>query len=650
MSVMIGLAVAAALAGDVTIADLTGVTDISGLAVSPDGRLVAFRTERPSSATNEVETQWFVAPVDGRKAPRVRAVGGPALFNGAGVVVEETPRWLPDGRAFLVRRAGRDGVQVWRIGATSGNVAQITHAAGDVRAYEVSADGAEIDYATGPARAAVRAAATRLRDQGGRIDSSVDLSIGVVGGARVRGQSQSVRLTGDWFDRRGLLDDGPVRAWHQPLGGGRPISGRIAPRWADYVLPDEDAKKAACTRVDCTAMRINAIVAVPALRSNLVTTSDTGQRQTLRLVSATSVRAIVVAPGLLSGSRTQTQPCVIAQSRAVCVAASADLPPRLVSIELSNAAVTTLYAPNRNLERRTAGTAQRLTWSDEHGHKFIGQLIVPKVAPPRGGFPLVVQYYWCDGFLRGGAGDELPMFPLATHGIAVLCINKPPVQGTGQDSVADYELAASGVSAAIELLAGRQQINRDLVGMQGLSFGSQVTMWIASETPLLRAAQIASGQFEPTSYWYEALPGRDIADRMREGWGLDDPDRFPARWQAIAPAKRVDRIHAALLMLLPESEARWSIELYAKLAKSTTPVELYAFPDAAHIKSAPRQKAADYERTLAWFLFWLKGELLPSPGDPGRRARWTALAARRDAAQASEASQSSASTNSSKRM
>ena len=296
-----------------------------------------------------------------------------------------------------------------------------------------------------------------------------------------------------------------------------------------------------------------------------------------------------------------------------------DAPPRLAAISLATGGIATLFAPNAALAVRTRGIAQRYTWQDRDGHAFAGQLFVPRSLRPATGYPLVVQYYWCDGFLRGGQGDELPMAPLASHGIAVLCVNKRPFDPNAPDSIADYRLATGGIAAAIDDLAGRGVIDRTHVGMQGLSFGSQVTMWVASETKLLRTAAVASGQVEPASYWYRARPSNDFAARLKEGWGLDDPDRFPERWRAVTAAGRVEQIHVPLLMQLPESEARWSIELYAKLQRSPTPVELYAFPDAAHIKSLPRQVAAAYERNLAWFRFWLKDEVQIDPDDPGSR-------------------------------
>lgn len=646
VTALLALAAGAALAGPVTISDLLAVTDIAALTVSPDGRVLAFRTEQLSLPNSRIETRWWTVPVDGHAAARLLAEGGEALLGGAGVVGPEKAQWSADARQLLVRSAGNDGVQVRAIDVATGRVRSVTRAAGDVTTFAISPDGTAVDYAEGPSRARIGATEQRLRDEGARVDDSVDLTVGVTGGAWALGRPRSVRLTGDWFDRRGLVDGAP-QGWRQPLAGGAPTPIADAPQWPVYVAPEPATKARVCALLDCDMLRIDTVAPVPALQAHLVTTRGAEPQQRLQLLDASGVRAVFSADGLASGSRQQTDPCAVAGQRALCVLAAADAPPRLAAIDLATGQMTMLFAPNKTLAERVRGAAERFSWRDG-GHMFVGQLFVPRRDRPAAGFPLVIQYYWCDGFLRGGQGDELPMAPLAAHGIAVLCINKQPAGAGAPDHVTEYRVAASGIAAAIDQLAARGVIDRGRVGMQGLSFGSQVTMWVASHTGLLRAAAIASGQVEPATYWFEARPGNNVATRLKEDWRLDDPDRFPEGWRAKAPAKLVDRIRAPLLMQLPESEARWSIELYAKLRHSPTPVELYAFPDAAHVKALPRQKAAAYERNLAWFRFWLQGVTQVDPGDLDRAGRWQAFTARRP--HATDASQNSTSASSSNRM
>ncbi|MDP9085235.1 MAG: prolyl oligopeptidase family serine peptidase, partial [Pseudomonadota bacterium] len=240
---------------------------------------------------------------------------------------------------------------------------------------------------------------------------------------------------------------------------------------------------------------------------------------------------------------------------------------------------------------------------------------------------LVLHYYWCDGYIRGGTGDELPMRPLLAQGVASLCVNTSAVHQVKQDPLANWKIAQSGLTTIVKQLARQGLIDRRKVGMQGLSFGSEVTTWMATQTDLLTAAALASGQLEPATYWFEIGKGKDYAEIMQSIYGLGDPDRVPEDWHRLSAARHADLMKPAMLMQLPESEAKWSIELSAKLARSSTPFEFYVFPNAPHIKSEPRQKLAAYERNMAWFAFWLGGRVVIDPADPGRVDRWRAMAA-----------------------
>ena len=168
---------------------------------------------------------------------------------------------------------------------------------------------------------------------------------------------------------------------------------------------------------------------------------------------------------------------------------------------------------------------------------------------------------------------------------------------------------------------------------------------------LLAAAAIASPQTTPSYYWSNALPGRDFADAMREFFGVDNPDEAPEGMQVVSPALNTDRIKAPLLMQLPENEARGQVELHARLARTPTPSELFAFPDENHLKFQPRHRAAAYRRSLDWFRYWLQGYADPDPAKAEQYRRWDAMRRARDEAQGSNArSQVSAEASSSKRM
>ena len=161
--------------------------------------------------------------------------------------------------------------------------------------------------------------------------------------------------------------------------------------------------------------------------------------------------------------------------------------------------------------------------------------------------------------------------------------------------------------------------------MGGLSFGSEVAMWTATNSNLLAAVSIASGQSEATKYWMDSMPGSDRPSIIREVWGLARPEETPSRWKLVSPALNAERIRAPVLFQLPEQEARMIPELYARLSAANIPTELYAFSDEDHFKLQPRHRLAVYERNLDWFRYWLQDHRDPDAGKAGQYQRWNAL-------------------------
>jgi dipeptidyl aminopeptidase/acylaminoacyl peptidase len=237
---------------------------------------------------------------------------------------------------------------------------------------------------------------------------------------------------------------------------------------------------------------------------------------------------------------------------------------------------------------------------------------------------LFVNYYHCGGFLSGGVGDELPFLPLAGSGMAVACINLAPANGV-EDFLGRYPQGLRAVRSLVESLDELGIVDPRRVGMAGLSFGSEVTMWTLFNSDLLAAAAIASSQIEPTYYWFSAVRGSGQPEVLRRFWGLGAPEETPDAWRRQSAALNTDRISAPLLMQLPEQEARDVIELHSRLSRSRTPAELHVFPDAAHLKIQPRHRLAAHRRYVDWFRFWLQGHSDPDPAKADQYRRWRQL-------------------------
>jgi dipeptidyl aminopeptidase/acylaminoacyl peptidase len=643
---------------------LIEIADLSGPAISPDGLKVAYRQNQASIDRNRHELSWWIAPLDGAAPPRRLSSGGDAIWQDYGGLRAEPARWSVDSRSIFYRVLLDGQVQIWRT-ALDGTTRQVTHDDADVEAFGLSADGARLIYAVGPTREALRRAEARQLGEGVRIDAHVDPAQSLFAAVEMNGRLSAQRLTGQWFDHGTVLWDFPRRFLSQDLATGAvriatdqetiaarlisppkpkllshsPISARSADGGLEALsLGDGETRRLEARLGDtvlatCAHEACRARVIALAWRGDhevIFTTVDPDRRQVLRSwrTDTGKTRVITIADGLLDGGDGLNAPCAVDAAQAVCVAAAAAAPPSLVRIDLDTGQQTLLAAPNQALTQG-APTVEALSWRDAAGRPFTGFLMRPDPSPPTRPWPLFVTYYVCDGYLRGGTGDEWPLASLAQAGIAALCITKTPADSGVYDAANAYVAAQAGIERIIDQLAARGLVDPRRVGMGGLSFGSEVTTWMAMHTDRLAAASIASTQVEPAYYWANAVAGRDTPEALLKVWGLGPPGETPQAWARLSPALNVDRIRVPMLLQVPEQEYRMIPEFIAKLSRSTTPSEIWAFPHEPHVLTQPRHRAAAYARNLDWFRFWLQGYESPDPDKAAQYARWRAMAAKR---------------------
>lgn len=607
--------------------------DISGLTASPDGRWLVYRIERPSTVTNRIDVDWYIVASDGRSPPRTLGRTGTALWDDAGVVVPGEAKWSPDSRSITVRALVDGRVGLWSSPSDGSGFRLAADTDGDVEAFAYLADGSLV-YREGPARDAIARAEEAERDTGILVDGHTDLAQPLYRGALINGRAATQRFANDWFDRAPLLASAPRKNVVQRLDGARREAGqeeaaRLNPPKHPALLAADDLPSALRGAVEARGICIGRTACpadVPRLAwstsrpdgQHFVATRDASYRQTVYRWSpgAGRLEQLASSDGQLAGGRYYFEPCAAAGSALFCVEAAAALPPRLVAIG-PDGRKRVVASPNPDPDSDGL-LAETIAWQVS-GSRASGVLIRPKFP---GRLPLFITYYRCNGYLRGGVGDEWPLRALAAHGIAALCINSLP---SSEGGTKRYEAGLEAVRSAVDLLSARGIVDRDRVGMGGLSFGSEVAMWAATRSEILKAVSIASVQMEPGYYWFNARPGREtFADNIRRSWGVGAPDETPDEWKQVSAALNADRIHAPVLMQLPEQEARLSVELMSRLATARMG-EMYIFPFAPHIKAEPRQKLAAYERNLDWFRYWLKGEIDSDPTKAAQYRRWAQL-------------------------
>lgn len=659
---------------------LLETADFGPPAISPDGSRVAFRIERASIERNTYDTVWYVQQLEGGAEPRRVADGGVPMRDAAGVSLPSAAVWSPDGRWIFYIASLEGKVAVWRAAVDGTGAEPVTRDAADVRGFSLSADGRQLLYRTGAAREEVADAEQAEYDSGIRIDNQVLIGQGLFRSINIEGRWATQRLDGMWFGRAPLLANVPDRWKSIDLFGLQqrelpmvpPEADRFAePRFpADMPPPWKWARESAAGRIalltrvgDAEGMREAPGVQLSVLREKAkshatacaleactgraitgiqwrprsdevlftVTDPDEGHAQSIFRwnVSDGAVYPVVRVQGLANGGRDRFSHCGVSATALACVTAEANQPPRLERIDLDSGRREVLFNPNAALAQQVAEMPARLLrWTDAEERLFTGQFFPARSSadsPP----PLFVTYYHCSGFLRGGIGDEWPLASLAEQGISALCINNPP--GYLFDAVDRYERALSGVKQVIERLAREGAVDPARVGMGGLSFGSEVTLWTASHSNLLAAASITSPAIEPNYYLFNTLRDDAFFEELRKSWGLGTSDETPDRWRTLSPTYHLERFHAPILFQMPEQEYLYSLGISLPLVRRAH-ADLYVFPNEAHQKFQPRHKLAAYERNLDWFRFWLQGHEDTHPGKAGQYAYWRRMRAERSRA------------------
>lgn len=626
----------------VTTHDIVEVADIIGPNLSPDGKRVLYRISRPSVRANDTRLDWYVANVDGG-IPLHAGSAGAVRHDGAGSVAEQKAIWDRDSRGFRFL-ALKDGlVAIWHWREDKGMAREIVDAA-DILDFSLPADGRTLRYTTGASRAEVATAEKRAYDEGVLVDDSVDLGQAVAGGKIEDGRRTTQRWTRNWFDRGRILWDTPKKETVVDLGTEAAAPSRTIPlssaqdREIDLArggraaiersegetrltVTTADGRRITCHALPCRSDSLAAIAERPGHDMLILFETDVGAREKIWLwrIGDAAARYLATTDGAERATIWRSR-CAAGSEALICAASGALEPPRLVRIAYRNGQRTVIADPNAALRSRIRAVATPMRWANGHD----GILLTPP--DMRKPLPLVIQYYRCAGFLKGGVGDEIPMLPLVEHGIAVLCMNgqRPPA---GKPMEASYEMALSAIGEAIDGLAAAERIDPAKVGIGGLSHGSSVALWAIRKSKRFAAATISSGQAGAHYYWSNAFPDRGFAKIFRDFWKAGDPDSDPDRWRIISAVPDVQAIDTPLLMQLPESEVRNLVELNTKLRLADKPAELFAFADEIHIKYQPVHKRAVYERNLDWYRFWLKGEEDPAPFKAAQYKRWRGLRA-----------------------
>jgi dipeptidyl aminopeptidase/acylaminoacyl peptidase len=662
-----------------TAEDLMGVRDIGSpqrpednpvFAASPDGRTLAFLVSRADAATNTVCRALVSLAAKPGASPRVLDIGGEPIFElvatrglltDYGYAAVDVPIWSPDGQWLAYLRREHGVTQLWRVKADGTDAQPVTQSAASVETFAWSKDGTALLFGT----------------QAGLVEAMRQREIEGLSGYRY-----DDRYVPYNEDRPGIRMPIPLAYFAADLatGGIRKALDSEASLARPRPAADSDAdyqrsakgpagqlaqtrfrdpaqlfkkidvwarlangQEVRCMAAECSGSVFNRLTNLwwSADGKTVLILRRTGwghSENALYRWDPTSNRIAEVfrTPDLLSG-------CDLIGNRLVCASDSSKMPRRLVEFDVATGRRLTLWDANPEFANLNLGTVQRLHWKNKDGFENFGDLVLPPGYRPGQRLPMIVVQYTTRGFLRGGTGDEYPIWLFAQRGFAVLSVQKSPMfASTLSDAgLSDWASAhaldnqasredenqLSNIVTGVELAISMGVADRRKLGISGLSAGASTAMYSLIHTSLFSAAAISSMGMDPQSMVYGGPMLAEFREKIGYPSTLSNNQDF---WRNISLAANADRLDTPVLLQLSSREYLVGVEAYEALHARKKPVDMYVFPDEGHLKWQPAHKAAIYQRNLDWFDFWLNGQIDPATSKAGQYDIWRQLRVDRD--------------------
>lgn len=646
--------------GSLTSEDLIELTDIGdpatfagspGLSLSPDGRLLAFAVRKAVLETNGYCTGIAVLDLTKRGVPLLLDMGHELALQASNVQGTAQPgaypllirpKWSPSGHwlAFFKQTGGT--LQLWRAAPDGSMAVPIVANAGDLEEFTWLSD-----------------QELRVSRRSGRTEAEHAIA--------------TEEASGYWYDARFL-----------PLVSDRPFPAAVSGHDVQIIPVTSGQRRETATPDHAPSEPIGPAGAVRFARSTQGDLAWTSRLEPARYAGATTLTvqfaggkpmacAAAVCGGIESlgwtkaqdlvfvrrqgwaGSRTGVYvwhrtakaptallltddlllDCQAGQTAVICAHEDARHPRSIVSIALKDGALRTLFDPNPWYGRLPVPRIERLYWRNANGLETYGDLVFPSGFKAGTRYPTIVTTYQSRGFLRGATGDEYPIPLFAARGYAVLSFARPVDVGIDVAGVADH-LAAQRVAAhdwadrrsvqssietGLRLLDRRGMLDRARVGITGLSDGATTVQFALLNSRMFAAASLSSCCAEPDSLLAAVGPGTSALFRSI-GYPGDPMAPF---WKPMSFVRNAQVMRTPLLMQLASSEFRAALSSFSELQAHRQPTALYVFSDEGHVKLHPVHRLAIYQRNLAWFDFWLKGQRDDSLVRPGDLERWDAL-------------------------
>ncbi len=630
--------------GPVTDADLRQLNRVSGLALSPDGRRVAFA---------QGGGIWVLETAAGN-SPRRVADG-------------MTPTWSPSGGAlaFYARSEASGELQVFTADLATGNVTQVTSVEGGAVPDRIawSRDDVLAFIVSRPRDASVVSAdrsapAPASAEEGFPLILGADAPDGHAFAGILAGMApparptptttelfvhdltsgEAVQLTSDaagyhspsWspdgrtiavvsreefrggaFVSAVYLIDGATGERHELAPG---VPGKAMPRWspdgsrlafAAYSRTDHAESGVRVVEIDAagrtgrgTDAYSGSVLDIAWARDgrSLYITRTIGVTQPVqRLDLATGATATVGSADYVARGGSLT----VSGSGAVAwVESRGDVPSVVSLLRAGTDRAAEIYDPNPQLRDVELGRQEVVSWRNRRGDAREGILILPVGYEPGRRYPLIVSAYSEGSHLNSFQGDAAPAFGNQRHAARGYAVFFPGPRvpwmyggAVGTDNVTGppgWDLTVDDVESGVDVLIERGIVDPDRMAIMGFSNGGAATVGLITRTDRYRAAvAVAPANLN----WVEAalrqdnMGGRWI--RTQRFMGIDeDILEDPLPYLEGSPVFALASVDTPLLLAVGDrDDASFTvptIETYLALRRLGKDVTLLRYADMAH--------------------------------------------------------------------
>ena len=652
-----------------TIERLAQLTDIASLNISPNGEWAIVQTRTPNLEQNDYEIEWHRFSLVESNEQIDIASGGEAelaqtseLGHHDGSFAEPISVWSPDSERLVFVNVKGETSEIWEEKIQEPGAQRLMSITGKIKGINYISDGEKLYIEYGPSQNELDTALSEEGRDGYLYDVRTDPSYGPkpltpialnpnvkivfefqTGEHRRASPCESTefeRLNAELTMRFSEYQRGPAAvsssgaiAWKAAQDSAKQ---GIRPPLTVVARPPDSKTELICKASECTSQRLGSVWwhEDAEVIFTVFSRSD-GPPRTIVYgwrPGNNVLRNILTVEGVVA----LNAGCEVSRSKLICLYQNISEPQRLVATDLQNGDLETLFDPNGDIRETTLGS--RPTWVNiptEPEFNSYGYLLLPPEYDHKEQLPIIVVTYRCYEFLRGGVGNEYPIYPLAAQGFAVFCFEPPLDDFKGQETHHALEnLKATyapgdprqrriqaALEAALNLIGENSVIDTMRTGLTGLSTGAYLVNYALHSSEKKPAAAIVSSVMFDSPNYFLLGPQRTWFRSM----GLGAPDETPERWSSISLRNNLNRVDTPLLLNVADREMLLTLSTVTAFQDANKPVEMYIYPDEYHNKWQPQHRLAIYRRNIQWLKFWLKGEEEASPVSSGQYERWRGM-------------------------